>query len=94
MRPEVILAVLGGLLVLIVCLLDDWWKRRLVRRAKNQGKEVRKHVRNNRTPLPLVAAVVIALIVFVVALAHPEWGERDLGPFTPLIRWFYAKPPG
>lgn len=92
MKPEIIFVVFLGVVSLIIVVANDWWKRRLVKKAEGQGKRARKDLYANRTQWVAVIIAAVGFGVFVYLLSRPDLTDRDFGPLTPLIRWLFSNP--
>lgn len=86
----ILIVAFGGLLFVIA---NDWWKRRLVRRAAIQGRDPRASWTNNETHWGAAIGLAVAFVVFIYVMQHKELIDGDWGVFTPLVQWFLAPPP-
>ena len=66
MKPEVILVAFLGAVSLLIVVANDWWKRRLVEKAEEKGKKVRKDLYVNKTRCGMVAIVALGLGVMYI----------------------------
>ncbi len=84
---------LMGFPALMVVIANDYWKKRLVAKAANEGRPARKDLHQNETSRSRVVAVVVALFVTGYMIKHPELADREWGILKPLMQWFYSEPP-
>jgi len=92
MKPEILLAIALGGGSLIIVVINDWWKRRLVEKVQRQHKSVRADLLDNKTQWGAVLVSVIVLALSVYLMSNPDLANRDFGPLTPFVQWFFAKP--
>jgi hypothetical protein len=90
MNERAILVVVLGFAALLIVIADDWWKRRLVRRAEEKGKKARADLYVNKPRWSIVIAIAVGLITYAYLLTRPDLTNRDFGPLTPLVRWFFS----
>ena len=90
MKPETGLVVFLGIVALIIVVVNDWWKRRLVQKAEGKGKKARKDLHTNNTQWGVVVAIALAIGAYAFLRTHPDLTSGDFGPLTPLIRWLFS----
>jgi hypothetical protein len=89
MGPEAVFFI--AVVALCFVIADDWWKRRLVKKAEAKGKMARKDLYVNSTRWGMVAVLIVALGAYACLLNRRELANRDFGPLTPLMHWLFAK---
>ena len=75
-----------GVIVSAILLLNDWWKRLLIRRAKARNKPIPTHLGPSKTTWPMVAFLVLTISILALIRYQREWIiKRDWGGFTPIV---------
>ncbi len=92
LKPEAILIVVLGVVVIIVMVLNDLWKRYLVERAEARGKPVREDLRHHKISWGTILVVFFTFVLFAVFYSNPDLVDRDWGPLNPFMRWMFKKP--
>lgn len=94
-RSEVItLVAVLAILSLTLMIADDWWKRRLVRKARAKGRQVPAHWLQNRTDWRILVCLIAGFVLYLILLANSHLTNRDFGPLDPMMKWLFPGPNG
>ena len=92
MKPEALLILVLGGGALIIVVINDWWKQRLVDKARAERRSVRRNLLANKTQWGMVVALVIGFGLYAFLLSNPVLADRDFGPLNPSVEWLLSKP--
>ncbi len=91
-REGLVITAFIAIASLSLMIVDDFWKRRLVARARKKGKPIPENWLKNRTDWRYILVLIIGSVFFLYLQANPQLTNRDFGPLNPIARWMFDEP--